>query len=286
MTNTKVTQNNAVVVVATNTGPQGPAGTPLRYIVMDGASTEFDLNDGKNLLTLERIVRRSSALDFTTDADGKITVLKSGLYNITYNINGYQDATTVDHQLEYEVERNGTTPLSGSQSFSYITEPALSFSGTNSLLVQLNANDTLQMVVRLSNPTGDPGDIKILEQSSHLSVQSVSMSGPPGPAGPVDFLTRTVGTDGDDLEGDDNGKLIITEGQFEIIQNTFITGNVVRVYNNTAEGITLKRGAAVTLRKAGGVGNGQSDLTLAGRGYCTIVCVASEEFVVEGTAVT
>ena len=83
----------------------------------------------------------------------------------------------------------------------------------------------------------------------------------------------------------DNGEMInITTGGVTVNSGIFSAGNNVTIYNNSAASQTITQGAGVTLRLAGSATTGNR--TLALRGICTIVCVASNEFVVSGAGVT
>jgi len=83
----------------------------------------------------------------------------------------------------------------------------------------------------------------------------------------------------------DNGEMInITTGGVTVNSGIFSAGNNVTIYNNSAAAQTVTQGAGVTLRLAGSATTGNR--TLAQRGICTIVCVASNEFVVSGAGLT
>lgn len=83
----------------------------------------------------------------------------------------------------------------------------------------------------------------------------------------------------------DNGEMInITTGGVTVNSGIFSAGNNVTIYNNSASSQTITQGASVTLRLAGSATTGNR--TLALRGICTIVCVASNEFVVSGAGLS
>tara|TARA_B100002019_G_scaffold185481_1_gene160178 strand:- start:758 stop:1210 length:453 start_codon:yes stop_codon:yes gene_type:complete len=69
-------------------------------------------------------------------------------------------------------------------------------------------------------------------------------------------------------------------GQFLLVDNTitvptglFTQGEVITLYNNSANAITLTQGAGLTLRLAGLTQTG--NLTLGGRGICNLVCITT-----------
>jgi hypothetical protein len=83
----------------------------------------------------------------------------------------------------------------------------------------------------------------------------------------------------------DNGKMInITTGGVTVNSGIFSAGQNITIYNNSAASQTVTQGAGVTLRLAGSATTGNR--TLALRGICTIVCVASNEFVVSGAGLS
>lgn len=83
----------------------------------------------------------------------------------------------------------------------------------------------------------------------------------------------------------DNGKLInITTGGITINASVFTAGQNVTIYNNSGSSQTITQGTSVTMYLAGTATTGNR--TLAQRGICTILCVASNTFVCSGAGVT
>lgn len=104
-------------------------------------------------------------------------------------------------------------------------------------------------------------------------------------AGNVRDLVNNAKTSAYVLALTDNGEMIsITTGGVTVNSGIFSAGNNVTIYNNSASSQTVTQGAGVTLRLAGSATTGNR--TLALRGICTIVCVASNEFVVSGAGLT
>jgi hypothetical protein len=81
----------------------------------------------------------------------------------------------------------------------------------------------------------------------------------------------------------DNGKYIdITTGGVTFANTTgFTAGQNVVIYNNSSSSQTITQGAGVTLRQAGTTTSGNR--TLASYGIATILCVASNVYVISGT---
>ena len=61
--------------------------------------------------------------------------------------------------------------------------------------------------------------------------------------------------------------------------SVFSAGDVVVIYNNSASSVSVLRGSGVTMYWVGGV-NG--DRALTARGLATLLCVASNVFVITG----
>ena len=88
----------------------------------------------------------------------------------------------------------------------------------------------------------------------------------------------------------DAGKHVnITTGGVTVPSNVFGIGDAVSIYNDSASDQTIvaadagTQGSSVTLRKAGTATTGNR--TLVQYGICTVLCVASNEFVITGVGV-
>jgi len=80
---------------------------------------------------------------------------------------------------------------------------------------------------------------------------------------------------------DDVGELInITTGGVTVPSSIFSAGDSITIYNNSANPQTITQGSSVTLRLAGTSLTGNR--TLDQRGITTVMCVASNEFVISG----
>jgi len=80
------------------------------------------------------------------------------------------------------------------------------------------------------------------------------------------------------------GQLIRMSGSGQTItvpQNVLSAGDMISIFNVSSGDMTVAQGTGVTLYNAadGTTGN----RTLAAKGICTIVCTASNEFVISGT---
>jgi hypothetical protein len=83
----------------------------------------------------------------------------------------------------------------------------------------------------------------------------------------------------------DAGKHIsITTGGVTVPASIFSIGDTVTIYNNSASNQTITQGTSVTLRQVGTASTGNR--TLAQYGLCTVLCVASNTFVITGGGLT
>ena len=86
------------------------------------------------------------------------------------------------------------------------------------------------------------------------------------------------------LVAGDSGKHIYTASGVTVPASIFTAGQAISIYNNSAGNITITQGASVTMYLAGSATTGNR--TLAQRGICTVLCVASNTFVISGGGLT
>lgn len=87
------------------------------------------------------------------------------------------------------------------------------------------------------------------------------------------------------LVASDAGKHIsITTGGVTVNSGIFSTGDTITIFNNSSSSQTITQGTSVTLRQVGTTNTGNR--TLAGYGLCTLLCVASNTFVITGAGVS
>jgi hypothetical protein len=83
----------------------------------------------------------------------------------------------------------------------------------------------------------------------------------------------------------DSGKYIsITTGGVTIPSGVFSAGETVTIYNNSSSDQTITQGTSVTMYQVGTANTGNR--TLAQRGLATVICVASNTFVITGGGLT
>ena len=87
------------------------------------------------------------------------------------------------------------------------------------------------------------------------------------------------------LVATDNGKLIsITTGGVTVPASIFTAGQNIAIYNNSGSSQTITQGTSVTMTVAGTATTGNR--TLAQNGVATVICTASNTFVISGAGLT
>lgn len=87
------------------------------------------------------------------------------------------------------------------------------------------------------------------------------------------------------LAASDVGKHIsITTGGITVPSSIFSVGDNVTIFNNSTSDQTITEGSGVTLRAGGSTATGNR--TLANYGVATVLCVATDTFVITGTGLT
>jgi hypothetical protein len=103
--------------------------------------------------------------------------------------------------------------------------------------------------------------------------------------GDVRLIPQNAKTSSYTLIASDAGKHIsITTGGVTVPASIFAVGDAISIYNNSGSAQTITQGASVTLRLVGTATTGNR--TLAQYGLCTVLCVASNVFVIIGGGVT
>jgi hypothetical protein len=87
------------------------------------------------------------------------------------------------------------------------------------------------------------------------------------------------------LVASDTGKHIsITTGGVTVPSGVFSAGDIVSIFNNSASSQTITQGSSTTLRQAGTANTGNR--TLGQYGVATVLCVASNTFVISGAGLS
>jgi hypothetical protein len=85
------------------------------------------------------------------------------------------------------------------------------------------------------------------------------------------------------LQASDIGDHVSATGNITVPPSVFSAGDVVVVYNNTGGNLSILRGSGVTMYWIAGA---NADRTIGQRGLASILCVASNTFVITGQGVS
>jgi len=97
-------------------------------------------------------------------------------------------------------------------------------------------------------------------------------------------FSSTTKTSSYTLTASDIGTLVQTNTTVTVDQDIFTAGDAITIYNNSASNINITQGSNVTFYLAGTATTGSR--ILAQRGVATVLCVASNAFVVSGSGLT
>jgi hypothetical protein len=179
-------------------------------------------------------------------------------------------------KIDLTTHISGTLPVGngGTGSATTFTTGSVVFAGASGVYTQDNANlfwdDTNN---RLGIGTATP--------SAALDVNGVVKDS----KGDVRTIVQNAQTSAYVLVVGDAGKHIsITTGGVTVNSGIFSAGDAISIYNNSASNQTITQGSSVTMYLGGTATTGNR--TLAQRGICTILCVASNTFVISGAGVT
>lgn len=136
-----------------------------------------------------------------------------------------------------------------------------------------------------------PVNLSTFLGTTYQGVQGVQgVTGPQGVQGTIGAqgpsnVPQNAKTTSYTLIASDAGKHIsITTGGVTVPASVFSIGDTISVYNDSGSSQTITQGASATLRNAGTTNTGNR--TLASYGICTILCVASNTFVISGAGLS
>ena len=147
--------------------------------------------------------------------------------------------------------------------------------------------------INVINPTGTPtiestGTLNINAGSgSDVNINTdLNVSGVVSDtAGSLRNLPQVSKSSAYTLIASDTGKHVsISSGGVTVASGVFSIGDVVTIYNNSSSSQTITQGSSVTLRQAGTSNTGNR--SLASYGVATLMCVASNTFVISGVGLS
>ena len=143
------------------------------------------------------------------------------------------------------------------------------------------ANKKISELSELSSPQGS--DVLPIVDSTNSITNKVTVSNL------IDLVDKTITQNAQTaaytLAASDAHKHIsITTGGVTVPPDVFSVGEAVGIYNNSSADQTITQGTGVSIR-IGGTATA-ANRTLAGYGFMTILCIASNEFVCVGAGVS
>ena len=147
--------------------------------------------------------------------------------------------------------------------------------------------------INVINPTGTPtiestGNLNINAGSgSDVNINTdLNVSGVVSDtAGSLRNLPQVSKSSAYTLIASDTGKHVsISSGGVTVASGVFSIGDIVTIYNNSSSSQTIAQGTSVTLRQAGTSNTGNR--SLAQYGTATLMCVASNVFVISGSGLS
>ena len=148
------------------------------------------------------------------------------------------------------------------------------------------ANFTDLLINRTQTAAGTGTQLLLDAQVGGVSKFSVDNTGLVSDSiGNVRSIPQNAQTAAYVLAATDNGKHVsITTGGVTVNSGIFSVGQVVTIYNNSSSAQTITQGTSVTMYQAGTTNTGNR--TLASYGVATILCVASNTFVITGSGLS
>ena len=145
-------------------------------------------------------------------------------------------------------------------------------------VIDLTGTPTIESTGTLNINAGSGSDVNI---NTDLNVTGVVSD----TAGSLRNLPQVSKSSAYTLIASDTGKHVsISSGGVTVASGIFSIGDVVTIYNNSSGSQTITQGSSVTLRQAGTSNTGNRSLALYG--VATLMCVASNTFVISGVGLS
>ena len=244
--------------------------------------------DGSNLTgvsggTTRTVNRYTATADQTLfPASGTIS------YNVGY-VDVFINGTKLD-STEFTASNGTTVTLTTGATVDDIVE-LVAFSdvsisgGASSVVVVDESSDTTCFPLFVTDATGDLAPKSGSNLTFNASTGNLSATIVSDASGSLRNLPQNAKTSAYTLVASDTGKHIsITTGGVTVPSGIFSVGDIVTIYNNSGSSQTITQGSSVTLRQSGTSNTGNRSLDQYG--VSTLMCVASNVFVISGSGLS
>lgn len=199
------------------------------------------------------------SITFDTDLD-------TGIYNSGANQLSFSTAGTerlrIDSAGQIESVSLGTA---AAPAFSFVTDPNTGIYSSGADVLAVTTGGVQRLTISAANATfsasvlDSKGDLRAIPQNSQTSAYVL-------------------------VAADAGRHISITTGGVTVPSGVFAIGDTISIYNNSTSNQTITQGGSVTLRQAGTANTGNR--TLAQYGVATVICVASNTFVISGAGLS
>ena len=157
--------------------------------------------------------------------------------------------------------------------------------GASSVVVVDESSDTTCFPLFVTAATGDLAPKSGSNLTFNASTGNLSATIVSDASGSLRNLPQNAKTSAYTLVASDTGKHIsITTGGVTVPSGIFSVGDIVTIYNNSGSSQTITQGSSVTLRQSGTSNTGNRSLDQYG--VSTLMCVASNVFVISGSGLS
>lgn len=275
--NVKVGVGTTALIVEGDARITGILTVGSSSVTINGITDQVNIGSGvtitSNHIVVSGIVTAASFFgDITGDITGNVTGDVTG--NVTGNLEGNINSTGISTFSTINVGVISATSFVGDGSgLTGAGSTVFDDTSTNATFYPV-ITQTTSGIITSSNVSTTK--LTFNPSTGVLSSTQVNDAG-----GNLRALTNNAKGTSYILVAGDVGELInITTGGVTVPSGVFSAGDNVTIYNNSASPQTITQGSGVTLRLVGTTSTGNRSLDQ--RGLATVLCVASNEFVISG----
>ena len=208
---------------------------------------------GNVIVTIPNTIKKTYIVDNGTSGAYTVTLkYVSGGSSVTWS------ATDKGTKLVYA---DGTNVLEGISSVGDLIAEDVTANDLTIANITISASTTTNTISASGNITTSAGDISDKK-------------------GEIRSVPKLAKTSAYTLIATDHGKFISTNSAITVPPSVFTAGQTITIYNDSASSFAITKGSGVTMYWVQTGAN--ADRTLSTRGVATILCVASNTFVITG----